>query len=85
MQVSGKGWVVTDSEELQGLSNLPSQATDAAKKGMVLVKVKMMKAEYYETRTTRTGSWWQNAFSSVTAWFRSSNNQFRPDIYSPAS
>ena len=84
MQVSGKGWVVTDPEELQTLTNLPSQAQEAARKGMVLVKVKIMKAEYYETRTARPGSWWQNAFSNFTAWFRSSN-QFRPDIYSPAS
>ena len=84
MQVSGKGWVVTDPEELHALTNLPSHAQEAARKGMVLVKVKIMKAEYYETRTGRPVSWWQNAFNSFTAWFRSSN-QFRPDIYSPAS
>jgi len=84
MQVSGKGWVVTDPEEIQGLTDLPSQATEAARKGMVLVKVKIMKAEYYETRTARAGSWWHNAFNSFTAWFRTSNH-FRPDIYSPAS
>jgi hypothetical protein len=84
MQVSGKGWVVTDPEELHSLSSLPEQAKEAAMKGMVLVKVKIMKAEYYETRTPRAGNWWQNAVNGFTAWFRSSNH-FRPDIYSPAS
>jgi hypothetical protein len=84
MQVSGKGWVVTDPEDLSSLNSLPAQAKEAALKGMVLVKVKILKAEYYETRTAKPGSWWQNALNGFTAWFRSSN-QFRPDIYSPAS
>jgi hypothetical protein len=48
----------------------------------VLVKVKIMKAEYYETKSARH-SWWQQAVSSFSTWFRS--GQYRPDIYYPAS
>src|SRR5687768_4248867 len=59
MQVSGKGWVVTDPEELHTLSSLPDHAKEAAMKGMVLVKVKIMKAEYYEKGTAKPASWWQ--------------------------
>lgn len=84
LQVMGKGWVVTDPEEMNNLVTLPEEARQAALDEMVLVKVKMMKAEYYETRTARQ-SWWQQAVNTVTTWFRNSNNQYRPDIYYPAS
>ena len=83
MQVSGKGWVVNDPEELSTLTELQELGRQPAMDGMVLVKVKMMKVEYYETGTTRTSSWWQNALHGFTAWFKNSN--FRPDIYYPAS
>ena len=83
LQVMGKGWVVSDPEEMNALVNLP-ESTVAALHDMVLVKVKIMRAEYYETRTARQ-SWWQQAVNSVTTWFRHSNNSLRPDIYYPAS
>jgi hypothetical protein len=51
---------------------------------MVLVKVKMQKAEYYETAPKQKATWWQHAMSSVTTWFRSSNNM-GGNIYFPAS
>src|SRR5438270_1267381 len=57
LQVSGKGWVVTDPEEVNSFVSLPEEARQLAVNELVLVKVKIMKAEYYETRTTRQ-SWW---------------------------
>jgi len=83
LQVIGKGWVVTDPEEVNTFVKQPEDATQLIMDDMVLVKVKMTKAEYYETRSARA-SWWRHAFSSFTTWFRSSNN-YRPDIYYPAS
>jgi general stress protein 26 len=82
LQVNGKGWVVNDPEEmnsldaLEGGSFIPTPDT-------VLVKVKILKAEYYETNTARH-SWWKQAVSSVSTWFRNSNNSLT-DIYYPAS
>jgi hypothetical protein len=84
LQVNGKGWVVTDPEELNSFVTLPEDAKKLAMNEMVLVKVKIMRAEYYETRTSHQHSWWQNVVNSVTAWFRHSNN-LRPDVYYPAS
>jgi len=84
LQVMGKGWVVTDPEEMNAFVILPEEAKQFAGSEMVLVKVKIMKAEYYETRTSRQ-SWWQNAVNTVSTWFRNSNNTYRPDIYYPAS
>lgn len=84
LQVMGKGWVVTDPEEMNAFVHLPEEAKQVARQDMVLVKVKIMRAEYYETRTSRQ-SWWQSAVNTVTTWFRPSNNHYRPDIYYPAS
>lgn len=84
LQVNGKGWVVADPEEMNSFVTLPEDAKKLAMNEMVLVKVKIMRAEYFETKTLTQQSWWQNAMSTVTAWFRHSNN-LRPDVYYPAS
>ena len=84
LQVNGKGWVVADPEEMNSFVTLPEDAKKVAMNEMVLVKVKIMRAEYFETKTLAQQSWWQNAMSTVTAWFRHSNN-LRPDVYYPAS
>ena len=84
LQVNGKGWVVNDPEELNTFVTLPEDEKKLAMNEMVLVKVKIMRAEYYETKTSSQQSWWQNAVNSVATWFRPSNN-YRPDVYYPAS
>jgi hypothetical protein len=84
LQVMGKGWVVTDPEEVNGFASLPDEAKQMALFDMVLVKVKISKADYYETGTARRQSWWKNAMNSFSTWFRNSNH-YRPDVYSPAS
>jgi general stress protein 26 len=83
LQVMGKGWVVTDPEEMNTFVNLPEEAKNMALNEMVLVKVKISRAEYYETGTTKQ-SWWKNAVNSFSTFFRNTNH-YRPDIYSPAS
>lgn len=84
LQVRGKGWVVNDPEEMNALEGLPMNARQLALQHMVLVKVKMSRADYFEPRPAKT-SWWKQAAGNVTAWFRHSNNTYRPDIYYPAS
>jgi len=81
LQVMGKGWVVTDPEEMNSIENLPEEARAMALNDMVLVKVKIMKAEYYEKTTGRL-SWWQNVVNTFNAWL---GNNYRPDTYYPAS
>lgn len=84
LQVNGKGWVVSDPEEMNAFVTFPEDAKKLAMNEMVLVKVKIVRAEYYETRTAMQQSWWQNAVNTVSTWFRHSNN-LRPDVYYPAS
>jgi general stress protein 26 len=84
LQVLGKGWVVDDPEEMNAFVSLPEETKQLAMHDMVLVKVKIQKAEYYETRTATHQSWWQNAVNLFTTWFRNSHN-FKQDTFYPAS
>lgn len=84
LQVNGKGWVVSDPEELNSFESLDEEERKLAMSEMVLVKVKIMRADYYETKTANQLTWWQSAVNTVTTWFRHSNT-LRPEVYYPAS
>lgn len=84
LQVMGKGFVVNDPEEMNSFVTLSEEIKKLANNTVALVKVKIQKAEYYETRTVSNASWWQSAVSYITTWFK--NNQYRPNnTYFPAS
>jgi hypothetical protein len=84
LQVIGKGWVITDPEDMNSFVSLPEEIKQVSQNDAVLVKVKIMKADYYETKSSNRNSWWHNAVNSVTTWFRNSNS-YRADTYFPAS
>ncbi len=84
LQVTGKGWSVTDPEELSAFFELATESTPTDLKDMVLVKVKMLKADYYETQTRTNVSWWQNAVDTFITWFRNPPHM-GPGTYFPAS
>lgn len=89
LQVMGKAWMVTDPEEINALEQrLTGKTEEKPTTPMVLVKVKIQRAEYHDTSlTTRTNnsSWWQNAVSSLYTWFRSSNGVYRQEVFYNAS
>ena len=87
LQVEGKAWMINDPEEINTLDSL-SEDEKKGMEDMVLIKVKMLKAEYHETGNTAratNNSWWQNAVSNVYTWFRSANGGYRQEIFHPAS
>ncbi|ANE50659.1 hypothetical protein SY85_09230 [Flavisolibacter tropicus] len=84
MQVNGKGWVVTDPEEQSTFLEMFNDIQSNQLEDMVLVKVKMLKAEYYETQLRTKNSWWHSAMGAMTAWFRNPNH-VGTSTYFPAS
>jgi general stress protein 26 len=84
LQVSGKAWVVTDPEEINALSLIQEDITQKMDDQMVLVKVKMQKADYHETQTAAHNSWWQSTVNVFIAMFRNSNS-YQPSTYYAAS
>jgi hypothetical protein len=83
LQVTGKAWLVADPEEINSMDLSPEQKK--ATEQMVLVKVKMLKADYHETHTATRSSWWQNAVNHVQAWFGSSSGGYGREVFHPAS
>jgi hypothetical protein len=69
LQIAGKGWMVTDPEEMYAFLEMNDDVNPQVFQDMVLVKVKLQKAEFFETSPARQ-SWWQHAVSYVTALFR---------------
>ena len=87
LQVEGKAWVVNDPEEINSLEYLTIEEKKKMDE-MVLVKVKMHKAEYHETgrqMNTSNNSWWQKSVSSIYTWFRSASGGYRPSVFHPAT
>lgn len=81
LQVEGKGFVVTDPEEINMYTSLPDELKDLRNNKVAIVKVKIQKADCFETGTQQKTSWWQTLSSTVMAWFR-----YRPGTtYYPAS
>jgi general stress protein 26 len=83
LQVSGKGWMVNDPEEMSVLQLDAQEVNSLASQEAVLVKVKILKADVYETHSTGRKKRWASWLTNFTSWFR--NNQYRPHSYYPAS
>lgn len=84
LQVTGKGFVVTDPEEMNAFVSLPDDVKKLANEKYALVKVKIQKADYYQTRSMQKAAWWQNVWHTMTTWF--GHNSYREgNIYFPAS
>jgi general stress protein 26 len=84
LQVAGMGYVVSDPEEMNAYVTLPEDVKKLAGDKLALVKVKIQKADYYQTPSTQKAGWWQNAWQTITTWFR--HNTYRHgNTYSPAS
>ncbi|MFN2456624.1 MAG: pyridoxamine 5'-phosphate oxidase family protein [Chitinophagaceae bacterium] len=84
LQVSGKAWVVHDPEDIVAFTMLTGNAGEVSSTDRVLVKVKMLKAEYYETQSGAQNSWWQNVVGNFVNWF-GYGNSVSPNTYFPLS
>lgn len=84
LQVTGKGFVVTDPEEMNAYVTLADDVKKLANDKVALVKVKIQVANYCETRSAQNTTWWQGAWQTLTTWFRH-NTLRQGDTYFPAS
>ena len=84
LQIDGKAFVVTDPEEMNAYVNQSEDIKKFANNSVALLKVKIQKAEYYQTKTSTKSSWWQTAYSTLTSWL--GTNPYRSGhTYFPAS
>jgi general stress protein 26 len=66
--VSGKAQVITDAQEIDALVDMAPEQRDLAMEKVMLVKVQVVHAEYYEQKLRTVGkveSWWNSLCSFV--------------------
>ena len=85
LQITGKAYIVSDPEELNGLIGLSDEIKAKAFKEMVLIKVKIGSAEYYEYRPSFA---YKNnlpgLFTRFYNWLFSPPPRQEPYIFQPA-
>lgn len=82
LHVSGKAFIVTDPEEINSL--VDDDIREQAAGRLVLIKVRMMKADYFETPAEGAGTvkWWRRARrelrNHVHGWLFHSRPGYKP-------
>jgi hypothetical protein len=77
LHVSGKAFIVTDPEEINGL--VDNDIRELSANNLVLVRVQMSKADYFETPgPSANAHWWKDLSSQVYGWLFNSRKGYRP-------
>lgn len=76
LHISGKAYIVNDPEEINALmyEDIREKATDH----LVLIRVKMTKADYFESLPNSQAGWWRDLRSQVYSWFFNTRPGYRP-------
>jgi general stress protein 26 len=83
LHVTGKAFIVTDPEELNDVINVEDEVRRKAISHLVLVKFKIMHAEYYE-RNEQTNTVLQKMKTSVGKWLFGERPAYRPYRLQPS-
>ena len=77
LHVSGKAFIVTDPEEMNGLVH--EEIREQAGDHLVLIRVKIMKAEYFQRPTPGTqGRWWRDLRNQLHVWLFNTRPGYKP-------
>lgn len=77
LHVAGKAFIVTDPEEINSL--VYDDIKEQIAGHMVLIKVKMMRADYFESTTVaRHAGWWRELRTQLLAWLFNTRPGYKP-------
>ena len=68
IKIVGRACIVNDTEEVKNLVTLPEELKEKAMDQLLLVKLKIDKAAYYETSTTVKGNGFTSALNQLKRW-----------------
>jgi propanediol utilization protein len=76
--VSGKAFIVTDPEEINSLVH--DDIRELASDHLVLIKVRMTKADYFESSgdLANASGWWKDVRTQVHAWLFNTRPGYKP-------
>jgi hypothetical protein len=83
LQVIGNGYIVSDPEELFVVTTNVEEVKQVNPGEMVLIKVKMTRADYFDNITGSKASWLQNAINVLQSWIFPNAPGYRPTTYFP--
>ena len=83
LQLTGKAFIVTDPEELNEVTNVTDEVRQKATNHLVLVKFKIIHAEYYE-RPLHNSSPLQKVKASFSKWLLGEKPAYRPYKLQPS-
>jgi hypothetical protein len=77
LHVSGKAYIVNDPEEMNSLMH--DDIRELAGNHLVLIKVKMLKADYFENpKPAAHFGWWRDLRNQLHAWMYNTRPGYRP-------
>ncbi len=83
LQVIGKGCIVSDPEELMMVTTNIDETRLFNPEKMILIKVKMTRADYFENISGHKSSWLQNALNLLQSWIFPHAPNYGPTTYYP--
>jgi len=83
LQVIGNGYIVNDPEEIFVITTNIEEVKQFNPNEMVLIKVKMTRADYFDNITGSKSSRLQNAISFLQSWIFPHTAGYRPTTYFP--
>lgn len=83
LQVIGIGGIVNDPEELLVVTANVEEARQFNPEKLILIKVKMTRADCFENITGHKTSWFQNALSLLQSWIFPNAPNYGPVTYYP--
>ena len=85
LKINGKARIVDDPEEVNSLVSLPDEIRTKAMFQMVLVKLKIQHAEYFEKEPRERMNWVQVVKSYLKKWLFNVEPGYRPYSFNPDS
>jgi hypothetical protein len=87
LQVLGKAHMVSDPEEVAVVTTNIEEIAAAAESldfsKMILIKVKMTRADYFDNISGNKSSWLQNAWNVLQSWIFPHSSTYGPTTYYP--
>lgn len=78
LKINGKACIVSDPEELNNLVSVPAEMQHQSTDNLVLVKFRILFADYYEQDEQRTGKWMHHLKNVWYKWLFNEHPSFRP-------
>jgi general stress protein 26 len=81
LQVAGRAFIVNDPEEINQVAGLPEDIISKAMDQLVLVKFKIVKADYFSSFSDKRTFSWKSVFSKIGHAFLPTKPEYRPYYY----